>query len=277
MLIRIAALFFLTLGLTESSLGQVEIEAMTYNIRYNNKNDGENAWPNRKEKVAELILKQHADVIGLQEALIDQIEFLDESLAEYDRVGVGRDDGKSEGEFSPIYYNKNRFKLHDNGTFWLSETPEAAGSKSWDAAITRICTYAHLIESETEQHFWVFNTHFDHKGKLARTKSAELVLKSARSEVGTAPFIVIGDLNFTPMSEGYKLLTNELTDAFACYQEGPKTTGKGFEVGKKEGGRIDHILFSKNLSCKTYLIVDENDGTNYPSDHLPVISTLRIN
>ena len=183
-------------------------------------------------------------------------------------------DGKSKGEFSPIYYRNDRFTLRDNGTFWLSETPETPGSKSWDAAITRICTYVHLVDHETNQHLWVFNTHFDHKGKLARTKSAELILARAHSMAKNYPFLIIGDLNFTPGSEGYALLENELTDAFTCYQEGTKTTGKGFEVGKKEGGRIDHILFSKKLKCIAYSIIDENDGTYYPSDHLPVVAEL---
>ena len=276
MLIRLI-ICLLLLGFGQESWAQLQLKVMTYNIRYNNPKDGENAWPNRKEKVTELVLKQKADIIGMQEALVDQVEFLDENLSGYARVGVGRDDGQTKGEFSPIYYDKDRFSLRDNGTFWLSKTPEIPGSKSWDAAITRICTYVYLIENETNQHFWVFNTHFDHKGNRARTESSKLILNKAKEMVGNEPFVLLGDLNFTPESEGYALLENELTDVFICYREGPTTTGKGFEVGKKEGGRIDHILFSKKLRCESYSIIDKNDGTWYPSDHLPVVSTLRFN
>ncbi|MBI1289546.1 MAG: endonuclease [Flavobacteriales bacterium] len=259
-----------------SSLAQNAQKVMTYNIRYNNPKDGENAWPNRQEKVLKLVLSQQADVVGLQEALKEQTEFMDSLLTAYGRIGVGRDDGWEKGEYSPLYYRKDRFNLRDNGTFWLSETPEMPGSKSWDAAITRICTYAQLIDKQTGKAVWVFNTHFDHKGKKARQESAKLIIKKAKEMAQDDAIVLIGDFNFSPDSEPYKTITSEFSDAFSCYKSGPKTTGRGFAVGENEGERIDHVFYSKQLKCSTYSILDENDGKNYPSDHLPVISTLRF-
>lgn len=269
----IIPLLFLLVGVG-NSFAQKNLKVMTYNIRYNNPKDGVNAWPNRQDKVLKLIQGQSPDVVGLQEALKDQNQFMDSLLTGYGHIGVGRDDGWDKGEFSPLFYNLAKFNLRDNGTFWLSETPEIPGSKSWDAAITRICTYAQLIDKETGRSIWVFNTHFDHKGKEARKESAKLLLEKATEMAQKDPVILIGDFNFDPDSEPYKIITAGFSDVFSCYKTGAKTTGCGFVVGEKEGNRIDHIFHSKAMKCTSYNIVDENDGKHYPSDHLPVVSTL---
>lgn len=253
-----------------------ELKVVTYNIRNNNPQDGENAWPNRKERVAQLMLAQHADIIGMQEAKKEQVAYLDHRLGEFGRVGVGRDNGKQKGEFSPLYYNRSRFDLADHGTFWLSETPDVAGSKCWDAAITRICTYAKLLDKQTGKRVWVFNTHFDHKGKVARVESAKLLVRKAHEMAREDAVLLIGDFNFPPKSDPYGTMVAEFEDSFSCYTDGEKTTSHGFAVGENEGNRIDHIFHSSELSCSHYRILDDNNGKNYPSDHLPVVSVLRF-
>lgn len=269
----IIPLLFLLVGV-ENGFAQKNLKVMTYNIRYNNPKDGVNAWPNRQDKVLKLVLNQHPDVVGLQEALKDQNQFMDSLLVGYGRIGVGRDDGWDKGEFSPLFYDLKKFNLRDNGTFWLSETPEIPGSKSWDASITRICTYAQLIDKENGKSIWVFNSHFDHKGRDARKESAKLLLEKVKDMAQADAVVLIGDFNFGSESEPYKVITAGFSDAFSCYKAGAKTTGCGFVVGEKEGNRIDHIFYSKAMKCTSYSILDENDGKNYPSDHLPVISTL---
>ena len=159
-----------------SSQAQQPLNVMTFNIRYNTPNDSLNAWPYRKDKAASQILFHEAHMVGLQEALIGQINDLLERLPKYKSIGVGRDDGKEKGEFSSILYDTTRLQLLQTQTFWLSEQPTVAGSKSWDAAITRIVTWAKFRDRVTKKTFFHFNTHFDHIGKIARRESAKLLL-----------------------------------------------------------------------------------------------------
>ena len=182
---------------------------MSYNIRFDNPDDGVNAWPNRIDKVAALIRKYDPDIIGVQEALNHQLHDLIRVLPDYSFVGVGRDDGKEEGEYSAILFKHSRFGLLTNSTKWLSETPEIPGSKSWDAAITRILTLARFYDKELKQDFAVLNTHFDHVGKEARTASAHFVmgtLNGLRSRFENIPVIVTGDFNCERTDPPYAVL-----------------------------------------------------------------------
>ena len=154
------ALFF---SISFSDYAQKPMNVVTYNIRYNNPDDKENSWPNRRDDVLKLLKGHKADIFDVQEALYDQVMDLKDGMKGFDYVGVGRDDGNINGEFSAIFYNSNRYVLLENGTFWLSKTPKIP-SKSWDAALNRICTWARLRELETHKTFYVFNTHFDHQG-----------------------------------------------------------------------------------------------------------------
>src|SRR5689334_14278278 len=157
------------------------LKVMTYNIRYDNPGDGVNAWPNRIEKVTALIRKYNPDIIGVQEALHHQLQDLVRVLPDYSYVGVGRDDGKVKGEFSAILFRNSRFGLLSDSTFWLSETPQIPGSKSWDAAITRLVTEAKFFDKELRTDFIVFNTHFDHIGKEARMNSGAYIAGAVAS------------------------------------------------------------------------------------------------
>ena len=163
-------------------LSQVQaqpIKVMTYNIRYDAPGDGVNQWPKRTDKVYDLIKKYDPDVIGLQEVLHHQLTDLLQNLPAYGYIGVGRDDGKTKGEYSAILFKKDRLKAMDQNTFWLSETPGVAGSKSWDAAITRVASWGTFTDLKSKKEFLMINTHFDHIGVEARKNSAALLKQKA--------------------------------------------------------------------------------------------------
>lgn len=256
--------------------------AMTYNIRLKTKTDGPNYWPERREKVFTLIKKQQPDVLGMQEVLYAQLVDLKRALPGYHSVGVGRSDGKRKGEFSPVFFRKERFDLLDSGTFWLSEHPDKPGSVGWDAAITRICSWAKLKCKKTDQTFFVFNTHFDHKGKSARVNSSKFILSKVEEIAGNAPFLLCGDFNFTPDSEAYRTLMsgNQLTDVFlipGLFQGNTIGTFSGFNVEEKNTlNRIDYLFIPSSIKAKSCNIITDNDGTYYPSDHLPLVGTFEF-
>jgi endonuclease/exonuclease/phosphatase family metal-dependent hydrolase len=267
----------LTLVLLFTNLSAQSLKVMTYNIRYDNPGDGVNAWPNRIEKVTALIRKYNPDIIGVQEALHHQLQDLMRVLPDYRFVGVGRDDGKEKGEYSAILFRNSRFGLLSDSTFWLSETPEVPGSKSWDAAITRLVTKAKFFDKELKTDFIVFNTHFDHMGKEARLNSGALIagaVANARAQA-PIPILVTGDFNCDRSEEAYRNLTiRDLTDTKPAHD----LTGTfcGFEVGKMECKPIDYIFQTKEWLLKNYLVITDNDGTNYPSDHLPVMTDFEL-
>ena len=158
---------------------ETSLSLMTYNIRYDNPSDGENAWPNRKGELVGLIKFYNPSIFGTQEGLPHQIEYINDTMPNYEFIGEGRD-GNGKGEYSAIFYQKNRFEVIETDTFWLSLTPDKP-SKNWDAVLPRICTYALLKEKETGVLFWVFNTHFDHIGQQSRLQSVAIILKRINS------------------------------------------------------------------------------------------------
>jgi len=250
---------------------------MSYNIRYNNPNDNENWWENRKPEVAELIAFYAPDVLGIQEGLHDQVSYLNSALPKYSYVGVGRDDGKEKGEYAAIFFNTENLELVKTETFWLSETPKTV-SVGWDASMERIVTYAQFKDKSTEKTIHVFNCHYDHIGKKARKKSSGLVLGLIEQmAISNERIAVIGDLNSLPDSDPIQILKTELQDSFenckiSAY--GPIGTFNNFGPNKKLTARIDYIL-TKNLPVKRYRAIDDRRKNNrYPSDHLPVLVTL---
>ena len=150
------------------------INAMSFNIRYDNPEDGAQNWHHRKENVVRMLNFYDLDIIGMQEVLVSQLNYLKDNLKDYQAIGVGREDGKEKGEFAPVFFRKDRFKELKSGTFWLSETPEKV-SKGWDAALERIATWIVLKDKTTGKDFIFMNTHFDHRGKQARIESAKLL------------------------------------------------------------------------------------------------------
>lgn len=250
---------------------------MTYNIRYDNPGDGINQWSNRKEKVYDLIRKYDPDLLGVQEALHHQLKDIVGNVSAYAFIGVGRDDGKEKGEYSAILYKKDRFDILAQSTFWLSETPEVAGSKSWDAAITRVATWARLRDKKTGKEFFMINTHFDHIGREARTKSATL-LKARALDIGRGlPVIITGDFNCTRDELPYKTMMDKsgLTLIDPAPQN-PPGTFSSFTVNSIVPRGIDYIFHTREWRSDDYRVIQDNDGKNYPSDHLPVMVKLAL-
>lgn len=266
-------LFFQTLS------SQAQISVMTYNIRNSHAADGVNKWSKRKQSLANVVLKINPDILGTQEVLFNQLKDLKKMLPAYEVFGVGRNNGKHSGEHSPLFYNKEKYEFMQGGNFWLSETPDIPGSKSWDAAITRICSWVKLKDKQTYDEIFVFNTHFDHRGNEARKKSAELLCHMIDSLASNRPVIVTGDFNFRPDSEGYSVMTSEnhevtLTDSYSL--DAPDYTDCGFEVKNKNCSRIDYIFYSKHFTSSGYTLHTDNNGTYYPSDHLTISVDLKI-
>ncbi len=270
---------FLFLAIIFSGFAQNPMNLITYNIRYNNPSDKENAWPNRRENVIKLLKLHKADIFSVQEALYDQMMDLKDGMAGFEYVGVGRDDGNVNGEFSAIFYNSNRYTLLENGTFWLSQTPQIP-SKSWDAALNRICTWARLKETETRKTFYIFNTHFDHKGVKARKESALLILKKI-SEIAERrdPVILTGDFNLTPEEKPLVLIRQKLKDSRQISEtvpQGPVGTFNDFDFTSKLESRIDYIFTNKRVDVKSYTVLTDSEDNRYPSDHLPVLVQVQL-
>ena len=254
------------------------LRVMSFNIRYNNPDDGVHAWPNRKDRVASVIRFHQADVAGLQEALIGQIRDLEQRLPGYAWVGVGRDDGEETGEFSPIFYRTGRLELLSHDTFWLSATPDAAGSQSWDAALPRIVTWARFRDRQTDRTFYHLNTHFDHRGEEARLESARLITQRVEARAEGAPAVVTGDFNATPDDPPYAVLADALTDAHVAVDapHGPPGTFSSFEVGNEQNRRIDYVFTAHGVTVERFGTLTDQWHGHYPSDHLPVLAEVQL-
>jgi len=251
---------------------------ISYNIRYDNNWDIENSWKIRRNKISQILVQYSPSIIGIQEGLLNQVQYIDSSLIDYDYVGVGRDDGKKKGEFCAIYFDTTRYVLLKNSTFWLSETPDTI-SVGWDAALERICTYGLFKDRITKEEFWVFNTHFDHIGVVAREKSSELILKRINKiNRQSLPIILMGDFNSIPNSSPVKEIKTELSDALQISLEklqGPRGTFNGFNEDLPIEKRIDYI-FTNDLKVLSYTHINDRLNNNrHISDHLPVMIKIQ--
>lgn len=253
------------------------IHVMSYNIRYNNVNDKENAWPNRKDNVKALLEFHDVEILGVQEALNGQInELLINSNFEVE--GVGRDDGDKKGEYSAIFYDKSRFVKRDGGTFWLSTTPNVP-SKGWDAALNRICTWLKLYDKLTRKEFMVFNTHYDHVGVNARIQSALLIKSKIIEMAANLPVILTGDLNVTPETEAISTIKSFLIDSRVVSKEpayGPIGTFNGFKFDSEIKDRIDYVFVNDKFIVEKYANLSDSKDKRYYSDHLPVFVKLNF-
>lgn len=250
---------------------------MTYNIRLNTPSDGENAWPKRREFLASQIAFHQPKILGIQEGLPDQVDWLSENLKAYDFVGEGRLGGHA-GEYSAIFYRSNELEVKRSGTFWLSDSPELV-STGWDAALPRICTWAEFKFIGSEVSFLAFNTHFDHVGAEARRKSSDLILQQllALNPEGL-PAIVMGDLNLTPESEPIRRFSDALVDVYeaATMRLGPAATFNSFQTDRVPTRRIDYIFVSPTIQVdRMATLTDYIDG-RYASDHFPVLAWLAL-
>ncbi len=259
-----------------------QLNVMTFNIRLNTASDSLNAWPYRKDLVASQVLFHDAKILGVQEALHDQVLDLKERLPKYKFCGGGRDDGKTKGEYSAIFYDSTRFAALATATFWLSETPAIPGSKSWDAAITRICTWVKFKDLKTKKIFFVFNTHFDHMGKTARRESAALIREKVYSIAKNTPAIIMGDFNSTPDSDAYQLLADKkeakhFTDAKEISQTGhygPTGTFNGFGAKERDDKPIDFIFLKGRWKVLKHASISQTWQGRFASDHFAVMAGL---
>ncbi len=253
------------------------MKLMTYNIKYDNTNDTVNNWNDRKTSMVNLITHYNPQIFGTQEAMHHQTTYLDNSLINYSYIGVGRGDGKQKGEYSAIHYDHTKFKVLKSNTFWLSETPGEI-SVGWDAALERICTYGLFQNIKTNEKFYVFNTHFDHRGKKARVESAKLIYKMiTKINADNVPVILMGDLNLRPDQEPIQFLKSKLEDGKNSSNSpfyGPTGTFNGFNRDMLLNRRIDYI-FTKGFTVQSYVHIDDRmENNKHISDHLPVLITL---
>ena len=272
------ALLLLTFTLSSAVSNAQSLKVMTYNLRLDLDSDGENSWTNRKEFLESQIQFYEPDLFGVQEAKPNQVIDLAAALPQYAYVGIGRE-GVGKGESSNIYYKKEAFKVIQENTFWLSETPNEI-SKGWDAACHRVCTYVLLQNKVNKQQFWVFNTHLDHVGDLARTNGLQLILSKINSlNSKKLPVLLMGDFNSEPAEERIIELKKMMNDTRAISQEkpfGPSGTFNGFKFNEPVKTLIDYIFISKDspFKVKKYAVLSDSKDLKYPSDHLPVYVEL---
>jgi len=256
-----------------------ELSVMSFNIRLSPTEDfdGENCWNNRREAAMDMIRDVKPDLFGIQEGLYHQVNFIEESLPEYGRYGVGRDDGAASGEANAIFWLKERFDLVECNTFWLSETPDTV-SRGWDGACNRVVTWGHFKDKKVgNRDVFYFNTHFDHMGKIAREEAGKLIVSRMKEVIPEgAPVFLTGDFNanydnyiLNPIREYMEMSreTAAVSDTINTYH------GWG-EIENNAGGVIIDHIFYKNAAPLTYRTVTEQYGVKFVSDHYPVVAVF---
>lgn len=265
------------------------IKVMSFNIRYGSANDGENSWPNRDKLVLETIRNFDPDLLGGQEVLKFQADFLRDGLDGYGFHGVGRDDGGEKGEYAPIYFRKSRFRLIDAGHFWLSEKPDVPGSVSWDSSLTRMVSWVLLddLKDHSDLPIAFANTHYDHRGRQARHESSKLIRRMRDQMEDNYPIILTGDFNTTQDTDAYKALTSageddyyypNLIDSYRVIhpERSPNEASFSRFSNHRAGDRIDFVFHSHHFSTLNAAIDYTQENGRNPSDHYPVTAVLRL-
>jgi endonuclease/exonuclease/phosphatase family metal-dependent hydrolase len=260
------------------------LQVLSFNIRYGTAKDGENHWSARREMLFELLRERDADLVGLQEALAFQIDEIVAAVPGYAVIGVGRDDAGKVGEFSAILFKKDRFRVADAGTFWFSDTPEVPASKSWGNNITRICTWARLIDRDGRG-FYQYNLHLDHQSQPSRERSTVLLRQrlEARAFPGD-PVIVTGDFNVGERNPALAALvvkgdpSTPFLDTFRVLYPDEAVVGtfNGFKIGNTAGEKIDYVLVQPGSEVISAEIIRTSRNERYPSDHFPVAARIRL-
>jgi len=271
-----AAMLLMVTAIVEAQ----QFRIATYNIRQKNTHDIGNMWDERKEPLTNLIKFHQFEIFGTQEGFHDQLADMERLLPGYKYIGVGRDDGAEQGEYSAIFYNTARFEVSKSGTFWLSATDIATPNKGWDAALPRICTWGIFKDKKTKKQFIMMNTHFDHVGVVARKESAKLMMAKAKEFAGNLPLVITGDFNVSETDEAYYTLANSKIVA-DCYTKidfkyAPSATFNGFGKNVAASGRIDHIFVTPQFEVKKYGVLTDTYVGKYPSDHFPVVVDLTL-
>lgn len=259
------------------------LNIMSFNIRYDNPEDGENNWQYRKDIAAEIVKSYDIDLLGTQEVLVNQLKDLEDRLTEYVSLGVGREDGVHKGEHSSIFYKKSRFEQLDYGNFWLSETPDTV-SVGWDAALERIATWVKLKDKESGVQFLFMNVHLDHVGQEARANSIKLLLDNISKYGKDLPVILTGDFNARPTSDVIQRVVgldveNHLIDSkkAAKVVEGEESTFHAFrDEPKYSDQRIDYIFINDKIIVDKYETIDKRLNGVFLSDHTPIFAKIII-
>lgn len=268
------------------------LKVMTFNIRYDNPGDGQDSWPHRRDWVAEIVAREQPDLVGFQEALRHQVDDLAKRLPNYQWHGVGRDDGKDQGEFGPVFVNKDRWQLTKKGQYWLSTQPDQPGRLDWNAACARMVTWVDVQSNLTHRVIRFCNTHWDHRSEEARQQSAQLIRRKLQDD-GGHDLVLVGDFNSLPTSTAIQALvapvlandsqqaqpTAPLRDTYTLvddqHRKGPDSTWNGFQR-VVPGRRIDFVFVSPKWKVDQYAILDDQKEGHFPSDHLPVTSVIRL-
>ena len=271
----------------------LEVRVMSFNIRYGTANDGRNHWKNRHEMVFDVLRNHRPDIVGLQEALGFQIEQIREAVGGYGLIGVAREDGANEGEYSAILYRLDRFDVDESGTFWFSDTPEVPGSSHWGNACVRICSWARFVEKKSGWAFYVFNLHLDHVSQPSREKSAVLLSLRLLARENKNPFILTGDFNTGENNPVILYLKGKVplrgsngdekkspvpvVDTFRVLHTDANEVGtfNGFK-GNRKGDKIDYIFTLPDVKVLDAKILYDNVDGKFPSDHFPVWAALRF-
>ncbi len=249
------------------------LSVMTFNIRYDNPNDGVDAWENRSKWVTSIIHDSGVHVVGLQEALKHQIDDIVAEESRFRWIGVGRADGISDGEYSPILYDPDRLEPLNWHTKWLSEYPDSVGIAGWDAALPRIATIASFMDRASRDTIRVINTHFDHRGEEAREKSAALI-----GEWSITASIVLGDFNIESTTPAYASLTvtHGLSDAAVLANMDSVGTFRTFDPAANVSRRIDYVFLTSDYRFLDYRLLSPLRNERYPSDHFPVVARIEL-
>lgn len=253
---------------------------MSFNMRYDNPDDSLNNWMYRSARVAHAVEGCDADIVGAQELLHNQYAELQVLLSDYASVGVARDDGDEAGEYNPVFYKYERFELLDNGTFWLSATPDVAGSHGWDGACKRIATWAVLRERTTGNELLVMNTHLDHVGDTARLEGVALLRERIERLRAGRPVVLTGDFNSTPDAEPIRRLLADgtLRHARDLVAEPGGTPWSFHDFGRLPEERrtlIDYVFVGR-CEALSYTVLPDTLEAGYLSDHAPVLARIRF-
>jgi endonuclease/exonuclease/phosphatase family metal-dependent hydrolase len=283
----IALVLFVIFSVLEADAADAKaLRIVSFNVRFTNPNDGTNSWELRREIFFDEVKRLAPSIIGFQEVRPDQYQDIVERLKrDFDFAGVAREDGKNEGERALVAYDKRRFKKIKTGDFWFSETPEVPGSKSWDTAITRVCTWVRLNDKATDRELLFVNTHFDHKGVLARENSSRMLVERLPELAKGNPIILTGDFNFNEDSTAYTLLMNRkegkkpwLIDSYRELnptRSPEEATFNGFK-GTTTGSRIDFILHTPDIKPMSATIERVFPQGRHASDHYAITAVLEF-
>jgi endonuclease/exonuclease/phosphatase family metal-dependent hydrolase len=261
-----------------AGLSAESLKVMTFNVRYPAKSDGPDVWEQRRDLLVATVREKNPDVFGTQELFYEQGQYIVEKAPEYTWFGVSRRGDKTD-EHMGVFYKPDVLRLVESGNFWLSETPEKAGSMSWNVTLPRMVTWGLFEVKKSGKRFYFYNTHFPHRGQdaQARVESAKVIQQRIAKLPKETPFVLTGDFNTDVGSAPYQTIAEGLTDAWAtaAKKSGPRGTFHGFK-GTPGEARIDWILFRGMARATEVETITKNQGGRYPSDHFPVFAALEF-